>query len=185
MKSRMLIFMIILGFAAIAIGWVYESSLRPGEEKADMVIPDDIDYFLTDVHYRTLNKDGKLDFEFLTPRLEHYPHNDVSNIETPSMEIHRDLDPWQIDAINGEYRHADNLLQLTNQVVMLKKGRSPMQVYSESIRFEPDRDLVTSDSEILMVSPQARIRAQRAEFDLARKIYRFNKTRAVYQHEDS
>ena len=60
-----------------------------------------------------------------------------------------------------------------------------MQIYSESIRFEPDRDLVTSDSEILMVSPQARIRAQRAEFDLARKIYRFNKTRAVYQHEDS
>ncbi len=185
MKSRILILMVILGFAAIAIGWVYESSLRPGEEKAEMVIPDDIDYFLTEVRYRALNEEGKLDFEFLTPRLEHYPHNNVSNIETPSMEVHRDLDPWQIDAINGEYRHADNLLQLTNQVVMQKQGSSPMRIYSESVRFEPDRDLVTSDSETLMVSPRARIRAQRAEFDLARKIYRFDKTRAVYEHEDS
>ena len=58
-----------------------------------------------------------------------------------------------------------------------------MQVYTESISFEPDRELVSTDSEILMVIPQARIWAERAEFDLARKIYRFRKTRAIYRHE--
>ncbi len=101
------------------------------------------------------------------------------------MQIYDDIDPWQIDALTGEYRHGNNLLQLNQQVVMQKQGPSPMQVYTESISFEPDRDLVSTDSEILMVSPNARIRAERAEFDLARKIYRFSKTRAVYSNEDS
>jgi len=189
MKSRPLIFVVLFGFVAIAIGWVYESSLRPEQKQADLVFPDDIDYFLTDMHYRALNADGALDFEFLTPRLEHYPHNDVSSLETPSMQIHDPSSPWQIDAMTGEYRHASNLLQLSEQVVMRKEGPSPMQVYTESISFEPDRDLVSTDVEILMISPQAQIHASRAEFDLARKIYRFDRTRAVYgqddNHEDS
>jgi LPS export ABC transporter protein LptC len=185
MKSRVFIFVIIFGFGAIAVGWVYESSLRPGEKKASQEFPDDIDYFLTDLRYRTLKADGTLDFQFLSPRLEHFPRNDISRIELPSMQIYDDIDPWQIDALIGEYRHGNNLLQLNQQVVMQKQGPSPMQVYTESISFEPDRDLVSTDSEILMVSPNARIRAQSAEFDLARKIYRFSKTRAIYNHQDN
>lgn len=185
MKSRVFIFVIIFGFGAIAVGWVYESSLRPGEKKASLEFPDDIDYFLTDLRYRTLKADGTLDFQFLSPRLEHFPRNDISRIELPSMQIYDDIDPWQIDALTGEYHHGNNLLQLNQQVVMQKQGPSPMQVYTESISFEPDRDLVSTDSEILMVSPNARIRAQSAEFDLARKIYRFSKTRAIYNHQDN
>ncbi len=185
MKSRVFIFVIIFGFGAIAVGWVYESSLRPGEKKASQEFPDDIDYFLTDLRYRTLKADGTLDFQFLSPRLEHFPRNDISRIELPSMQIYDDIDRWQIDALIGEYRHGNNLLQLNQQVVMQKQGPSPMQVYTESISFEPDRDLVSTDSEILMVSPNARIRAERAEFDLARKIYRFSKARAIYNHQDN
>ena len=185
MKSRLFIFVIIFGFGAIAVGWVYETSLRPDEKKASLVFPDDIDYFLTNLRYRALKADGKLDFQFRSPRLEHFPRNDISSIEEPSMQIYNDIDPWQIDALTGEYRHGNNLLQLNQQVVMQKQGPSPMQVYTESISFEPDRDLVSTDSDILMVSPQARIRAERAEFDLARKVYRFSKARAVYSHEDS
>jgi LPS export ABC transporter protein LptC len=185
MKSRVFIFVIIFGFGAIAVGWVYESSLRPGEKKASLEFPDNIDYFMTNLRYRALKADGKLDFQILTPRLEHYPRNDISRIEVPSMLIYNDIDPWQIDALTGEYRHGDNLLQLTQQVVMQKQGSSPMQVYTESISFEPDRNLVSTQSEILMVSPQTRLRAERAIFDLAAKIYRFSKTRTIYNHEDS
>jgi LPS export ABC transporter protein LptC len=185
MKSRFLIFIIIFGFGAIAVGWVYESSLRPDREKASLPFPYDIDYFMTSLRYRALNADGELDYQFETPRLEHYPRNDVSSIEVPSMQIYNANDPWQIDALSGEYRHGENLLQLNQQVVMQKQGPSPLSVYTESISFEPDRDLISTDSEILMVSPQSRIRSANAQFDLARKIYRFGKTRAIYSHADS
>jgi LPS export ABC transporter protein LptC len=183
MKLRLLILVTIVGFAAIAVGWVYERSLRAPEEKADLVIPDDIDYFLTNMNYRALNAEGKLDFQLYTPRLDHFPHNDVSQIKVPSMQIQTNTDPWLVDSLAGEYQHANNLLRLTRQVVIKRNGESPMQIYTESIRFEPDRELVTAESETLMVIPQARIRADFAEFDLARKIYRFTRTSSVYNNE--
>jgi len=185
MKLRLLILVTIIGFAAVAVGWVYERSLRAPEEKSDLVIRNDIDYFLTNMNYRALTIEGKLDFQFHTPRLEHFPHNDVSRIEVPSMQIETDTDPWLVDSLAGEYQHANNLLRLTQQVVMQRRGESPMQIYTESIRFEPDRELVTAESDTLIVIPKARIRADYAEFDLARKIYTFTRTRSVYKNESS
>lgn len=185
MKPRLLIFVVILGIGAIAVGWVYERSLRVPEQRAELSIPQDIDYFMTNMNYRALDAEGKLDFQFFTPRLEHFPHNDVSSMVVPSIQIETDTVPWLVDSEAGEYQHANNLLHLTRNVVMQRHGDAPMQVYSESVRFEPDRELVTSDSEITMVNPQSRLVADHAEFDLARQVYRFKRTRAVYKHEDS
>ena len=87
--------------------------------------------------------------------------------------------------MNGEFVHQDNLLRLRKQVVMQKQGDNPMQMYTESIRFEPDRDLVSSEAKVLIHSNQAKIEAEQAIFDLAGKVYRFNKTRAIYYHGNS
>ena len=184
MKSRLIFLIVFLGIGAVAVGWVYESRLRPVLEKTSLLIPDDIDYFLTNMQYRELDSDGEIAFQFQTPRLEHYPLDDVSNIERPSMRIFTETGSWQVDALNGEHRHQENLLRLRQQVVMLKQGDAPMQVYTESLSFEPDRELVRAESEIVMINSQGRIEAQRAEFDLAAKIYRFDRTRAVYRHAD-
>lgn len=185
MKLRIIVLVFVLGIGAIAVGWVYESRLRTKIERADLIIPDNIDYYLTNLRYRTMKTDGKVDYEFNSPRLEHYPRTDVSVIEVPSLKIFRDRDHWQVDATSGEFAHQDNILHLRNQVVMQKHGDNPMQMYGESISFEPDRDLVTSDGKITLRSKQARIEAEQAFFDLAGKVYRFNKTRATYYHEDS
>jgi len=185
MKPRLLILVIVLGIAAIALGWVYESRLRPQDEKAELIIPNNIDYFLTNLRYRVMNTEGVLDFEFNSPRLEHYPGTDVSNIDVPSMQIYREADHWLVDALNGEFLHRDNVLRLRNQVVIQKQGDNPFQMYTEGIRFEPDLNLVTSEAKVLMRNKQARIEAEQAIFDLAGKIYRFNKTYSVYSHGDS
>ncbi len=185
MKPRLLILVIVLGIAAIALGWVYESRLRPQDEKAELIIPNNIDYFLTNLRYRVMNTEGVLDFEFNSPRLEHYPGTDVSNIDVPSMQIYREADHWLVDALNGEFLHQDNVLRLRNQVVIQKQGDNPFQMYTEGIRFEPDLNLVTSEAKVLMRNKQARIEAEQAIFDLAGKIYRFNKTYSVYSHGDS
>lgn len=184
MKTRLLLLVIFLGIGAIAVGWVYESNLRQQPDKAGLLIPDDIDYFLTNMHYRELDADGRLAFQFHTPRLEHYPVDDVSRIELPSMRIYTATGSWQVDAISGEHRHRENLLRLRRQVVMRRQGDAPMQVFTDSISFEPERELVRAESEILMLDSQTRIEAQQAEFDLAARIYRFDRTRAVYRNAD-
>ena len=185
MKLRFLVLVVVLGIGAIAVGWVYESRLRSKESKADLIIPDNIDYFLTNLHYRAMNTDGTLDYEFNSPRLEHYPGPDVSNFEVPSIKIYRATDHWLIDALDGEFRHRENLIRLRNQVVIQKQGDNPFQMYTEAIRFEPDRDLVTSEAKVLMRSNQAQIEAEQAIFDLAGEVYRFSKTRSIYFHGDS
>jgi LPS export ABC transporter protein LptC len=184
-KSRLSILVIILGIVAIAAGWIYESRLRPEVERADLVIPDNIDYFLTNMRYRSMSTEGALDYEFNSRRLEHYRLNDVSHIEVPSLRIYRKTSQWKVDALKGEFLHQDNLLRLRQQVVMQKQGRNPMQMYTESIRFEPDRDLVSSEASVLIHSKQARIEAEQAIFDLAGEVYRFSKARTTYYHEDS
>ena len=185
MKSRLFIFVVIFGFGAIAAGWVYERSLRVPEARVELAIPQDIDYFMTNMNYRALNANGTLDFQFFTPRLEHYPHNDTSSLERPNIRIETDTVPWLVDSRAGEYQHASNLLHLTHDVVMQRHGDEPIRIYSDSVHFEPDRELVTSDSEITMINPHTRLVADHAEFDLARQVYRFKRARTVYKHEDS
>ena len=185
MKSRLLLLMLFLGVVAIAVGWVYQSTVVPVVEKEARLIRDDIDYFLTNVHYRELDSDGEVSFQFQSPRLEHYPLNDVSSIEQPSMRIFTESDPWSVDSLSGEYEHAANRLHLSREVVMQRRGDSPLQVYGESIRFEPDLELITADEDILMVRPQGRVSAEGGVFDLARGIYRLSRARGVYNHEDS
>ena len=185
MKSRVLIFIIILGIGAVAVGWVYESRIRTRVETAELVIPDNIDYFLTDLKYRAMNESGNLDYEFSSRRLEHYPRNDVSFIETPSLQIYRDSDRWQVTAKRGEFQHRDNLLRLRDQVVMQKSGPDPIEMLTESIRFEPDRNLVSSEARVLMLGEQSRIEAERAVFDLDARVYWLTNTRAIYYHGNS
>ena len=184
MKSRKLLMLVFLGVGAIAIGWVYESRKPPAEDKESMLIPDDIDYYLSNLHYREINADGELEFEFHSPRLEHYPLNDISSIEKPSIQIHGD-EPWRVDSLDGEFRHQKEILHLSRQVVMQKQGKLPMQVYGESLVFESRRNRITSDTDILVISAQGKLNAENAVFDLSEKIYRFNRARAVYRHDKS
>lgn len=185
MKLRILVLVFVLGIGAIAAGWINETRLRPITERADLMIPDNIDYYLTNLRYRSMNSDGNVDYEFNSPRLEHYPRTDVSTIEIPSLKIFRDRDHWQVDANTGEFEHQLNVLHLRESVVMQRQGDNPLRINAESISFEPDRDLVVSDSTISMLSDQAMIEAEGAVFDLGGKVYRFNNTRATYHDGDS
>ncbi len=183
MKSRAFVFVVIFGIGAIAVGWVYESRLRPQPKQVELVVPDNIDYFLTQFTYRSMNPEGALDYEFSSPRLEHYPRDDTSQIEIPSLQIFRDPDRWQIESATGKFQHQPNLLRLQNRVIMRRLGDEAFALYTDSIRFEPDRDLVIIESPLLMQTVSGRIEADTASFDLADQVYRFNRARALYNNE--
>lgn len=184
MKSRLLIFVALLGLAAIALGWIYEARLKPEISQAELVIPDDIDYYLTGLRYRAMNADGVLDYEFQSRRLEHRRRTDVSHIEQPSLRIFRAGDQWQIDSRRGQFEHRDNRLQLTEDVVMLRTGAAPLRLQGEQISFEPDRDLVSSDRRVVILTDDSRIEADEAIFNIADGIYRLRRARAIYHDVD-
>ena len=184
MKSRVLVFIALLGIAAVLIGWFYESRLRERIERAELVVPDDIDYFLTGLHYRAMNEEGELDYAFRSRRLEHRRLTDTSDIEQPALEIHRDGDRWQVDAERGEYRHRENLLDLEQRVVMQRFGARPLRLQGDRARFEPELDRLSVDGSVLLVTGDAEIRANGAEFDFEAGVYRLDNTRAIYRDDD-
>lgn len=185
MKARWLPLVIIFGIAAIAVGWIYQSQSRSESASSATSIPDNIDYYLTHLNYRTMTKAGNLNYEFQSIRLEHHNLDDISHITRPSLQIYRNSEFWQVDSILGMIEHQSNLLRLEQQVVMLKSGDKALKITSESIRFEPDRDLVISDSGVIVTTATARIKAEAASLNLADKIYSFKKTRAIYHNENS
>jgi len=154
-RWRLYLLVVVLGVSAIVAGWIYESRLRPVADKAELAIPDNIDYFLTHMNYRAMTGDGVPDFAFQSPRLEHYRATDVSQIEVPSVQIFRAPAPWLIDARQGEFRHRENLLRLSDQVFMRRGGTQPIQIHAERMRFELDTDLITSESRIVIVSEES------------------------------
>lgn len=185
MKSNWLILTVVLGLGAIVTGWVYQSTSNEASTRAALTIPDNIDYFLNDLNYRVMAADGGLDYEFQSLRLEHHTVTDSSKIATPSLQIYRNDDLWLVDSIEGVFEHKQNSLELSKQVVMKKTGLRPLQIFSESLRFEPDLNLVSSDSSILMTSENSRIEAEQAVFNLADKTYTLKRTRAVYHNDNS
>jgi LPS export ABC transporter protein LptC len=185
MKFRTYIMIAVLGISAIATGWLYESRVRTAQQQAESEIPDNIDYFLTHLDYRAMAATGHPDFAFQSPRLEHHPATDISHIQIPSIQIFRDPDPWLVDALKGEYQHQANILRLMHQVVMRREGEEPIQIHAERMRFEPDIDLVTSESNIVMESEVSRIEAEHAVFNLANRVYSMRNARTTYHNDQS
>lgn len=184
MNSRILIFVALLGVAAIALGWLYEARLKPEIERAELVFPDNIDYFLTDLRYRAMNEDGRLDYEFRSRRLEHRRVTDVSHIEQPALQIYRRGDHWRIDSEAGQFEHQQNRLHLERNVVMQKLGDEPLRLLGERISFEPDRDLVISDGRVIILTDDSRIEAEQAVFNIADGVYTLRRAKAVYHDVD-
>ena len=180
MKARSLLFVLILGCVAVAVGWIYETRLREDSSVLPLEIPDNIDYYLTGLHYRSMDTDGRPDFEFTSRRLEHRRKTDVSHIEAPSLRIFRSPADWRIDSQQAAYEHRNNLLHLERDVVMQRDGDRPLQLFADRLSFAPDEDRVNTDSGIVMIDAAGRVEADSAVFDLAGEVFSLERARAVY-----
>ncbi len=156
MKLSGIVFVIMAGIVAIAAGWIYQSQTSTSISKPELDIPVDIDYYLSEVAYRAMDKNGQLNYELKTPYLQHFKHEDISRMDKPEMAIYRDDDLWQVQANSAEMLHQQNKVKLIDQVLMEKKGDKPVK-----------------------------INADKAVFDLDNNIYLLTNTRTIYYNENS
>ena len=182
-KRPAIIAVAVAALAAIAVGWFYES--RTAVSHPILEIPSDIDYFLSDFQYKSMNADGDLDFEMQSPYLEHLTVANISLIDNPTMQIYREADDWQIESLSGRLFHEQNSLQLEENVMMQREGNNPLQVRSELMLFELDLDLISTSKPIQIESNIAIINGSEAIFDLKKKIYKLKNTKAIYYRENS
>jgi lipopolysaccharide export system protein LptC len=182
-KASVIIGFAVATIAATTIGWLYEPPTTVGQ--TGLEIPTDIDYFLSDFQYKSMNADGNLDFEMQSPYLEHLTVANISLIDKPTIQIYRETDDWQIESLSGRLFHEQNNLQLEENVVMQREGNNPLQVRSEVMLFQLDLDLISTSKTIQIDSNTAIINGSEAIFDLKNKVYTLKNTKAIYYRENS
>ncbi len=185
MRLSIIVVVIIAGLIAIAAGWVYQSRSKSLATRPALDIPSDIDYFMTNLNYRVIDKTGVLDYQFQSPYLEHYTQDDISRIEAPIVRVYETNSDWRVEAVIGEIYHRSNTMKLSKKVMMQKMGKDPILVRSETILFDPDRDLAVADQGLVIESANTRITADEAVFDLNNQVYRLKNTRTVYYDENN
>jgi len=185
MKTSRLYLLIPAMVIAIAAGWIYQSKVGVKEPRTKLEIPVDIDYYLAEAKFRVMNQEGQLDYQMKTPYLQHIRGDDISEIDTPEIDIYRKNEHWQVTAQSARMMHKMNTLTLIDDVLMAKQGDKPMLFSAEIMHFESDLDLVTSERKVRMVSDKSSINADHAVFDLDKNIYRFTNTQAIYHNEKS
>jgi lipopolysaccharide export system protein LptC len=183
MKAPIIVVIAVATIAAITIGWFYEPETTVS--RPDLEIPTDIDYFLSELQYKSMNDQGILDFEMQSPYLEHLKVENISLIDKPTMQIYREAGDWQIESLTGKLFHEQNNLLLEKNVVMRREGSNPLQVRSEVMLFQPDLDLISASKTIQIKSDTAIINGSEAIFDLKNQVYTLKNTRAIYYRENS
>jgi LPS export ABC transporter protein LptC len=185
LNFRIISALILTGILAVVSGWFYETQSEKSIGQADQDFPVEIDYFLKNLSIRVTNQSGSLDYVLNSPYLEHLNVEDISRIQNPDVSVYRNEDNWQVSAENGELFHQINWLQLQNNARLQRLGGDLFQVTSNSLLFEPDKDLVAANEALIMKTKGAEIHAEQAVFDLNRKIYRLQKTKAVYKNDET
>lgn len=181
-----ILLVIVAGLMAIIVGWFYQERMQQRDSStAELEIPDNIDYYFTDMTYRVVRDSGETDYVFESPRLEHRVRGDTSHIQQPAVTIYRDNAIWTLNAETGKLKHATEVLKLQQQVTMQKQGQQSLRLESEQAVFESKAEIVTFPSTVLITSDDARISATSATLDVKNNVYRFNQARTVYYDKTS
>ncbi len=185
MKPLTLIAIVIVVLGAVAVGWVYESSSKKALVRAELEIPTDIDFFLSQMNYRVFNKSGNLDYQMRSPYLEHVIRDDISHIQQPKIRVFREGGEWHLEAASGDILHQQEWLQLEDNVILQKLGADSIQVRSETMLFKPDQNLLVIETDVIIESGSAKINGNKAIFNLDNEVYSLKNTKAIYYHAAS
>ncbi len=183
MKLSSIVLVLGAGIIAIVIGWIYQSQNKPAENRTELEIPIDIDYYLSQLTYRAMAKSGALDYELRSPYLRHYRRDDISRIDTPEIDIYRNDQHWQVEANTAEILHQENILYLKDDVLMQRQSGDAMQLRTKLLRFESDNDLIIGEQGVTITGKNTNIDADGAVFELDKNLYSLTNAKAVYYYE--
>ncbi len=193
MKLRLLLLTFLLVGGALVIGWLFDKQSMLAPTRDSFQIPDNIDYYLSQVDYRAMNEQGKLNYRLQTPYLEHYIREDTSLIQQPRFQFLGEPAQWMIRSQKASLQHREERFELTRQVELKRESRlNPLRL-STSLMILLARDkIVDIPQPLKLTTPTLALQADSAKIHMDRELYQFSGVKATYQpvareplHEDS
>ncbi len=183
-RSRRLLLYALLAIAALIAGRYIETpspiAVKPREKP-----PDNIDFYLSGVDYRAMDRQGQLRYRLRSPLLEHYRREDVSRVQRPDIEYRLPGKRWRLAARQGEMQHRQKRLLLQRGVRLRREGSRPMQLDTGQLELQTETRIVRLPEALRLESPGLQLEADSAVLQLDRGRYRFQRVRAVHQPRKS
>ena len=182
---RGLLPLLAIALAAAASWWLYqqvasEHARLEGRQRHDP------DAFADDIDLRTLNARGKLEHRLRAKRMEHYPDDDSTSLDTPYLELYRPREPtWRVRAQRGWVSSGGTEILLEGEVDVQRDGKArlrPVHLTTSKLRVFPDRDYAETDVAVNYRTTDLEVRSlgMRAHFDTG-QVELPARVRAVYQ----
>lgn len=128
------------------------------------------DAFMEEVHAVDFNELGKIEAEFFSKKMLHYPIKNITEMDMPRFIIHvQGRAPWEITAFKGRAYEGIKRIALWDQV----NGYEPKSannlettIETESIMVFPSAKYAETNQEITAKQPGVKVKSRGAQVDL-------------------
>lgn len=114
------------------------------------------DYYMKNFVVQGTNVDGKPRFQLAAELMNHYPHDDHSDLIKPKLKFYaKQGPPWYVESETGRVTSGGKLVTLYGDV-RIKRAKSqynhPVSIITQNITFRPDDNYVVTDSPVTYTS---------------------------------
>ncbi len=181
MKSNYLLIIIIFISAALGLGWFFDK--QPADiTSSSLEVPDNIDYYLSNLKYRSMNQQGSVHYLLNSPYLEHYIQQNISHLKQPDMQFYGDKSEWIIQAETGRLYHIEEQFELEHQVKLTRSSKlQPMLLTTSLMILKAQKDLIEVPQAMHVTTKNAKLQAASAVLSMDQNQYHFKGVSAIYK----
>lgn len=121
------------------------------------------DSFMEGVIATTLGKEGKPILKLISPKMIHYPENDMTTIAEPRVTVYRKSpQPWFIDADYAKASNGINSILFWSHVNIHHPSdveNPTTSLLTESLTIFPDRQMASTDEAVTFIQPDTTVHA--------------------------
>ncbi len=118
---------------------------------------------MEDVVAITLNKEGKPTLKLITPKMVHYPENDMTDVFAPRVTVYRKSpEPWYIDSDFAKASQGTNSILFWSHVNIHHPAdtENPKTSFlTEALTIFPDQQLASTDQPVTFIQPDTTVHA--------------------------
>ena len=121
------------------------------------------DFFIHNTSSKNFNQQGELTSSLSTPKLEHYPFNNATQLQSPEIKLYQNnQQTWQINANSGIVRNNVEVIELNNQVI-IHSGNNPSNsdyiLTTEALTITPEKKLLENSKAFTLMTPEGKTTA--------------------------
>jgi lipopolysaccharide export system protein LptC len=149
--------LLLLAAASLLAGlsfWALEITRRSAGDTREPTVRTEPDYFIEDFTYTRMSVSGKAQYVISGKKLIHYPKDDSSTVEQPSMRSYSSLrDPMTLRSRSAKITADQKELHFYDDVILERpqtRGTESLRVDSDYMLALPKQDIVKTDRKVLI-----------------------------------